>query len=40
MMKIEIAVKARDTPDAVCILLTVEVSFRNLEMMAAGRLGI
>ena len=26
---VKIAVKARDTPDAVCILLTVEVSFRN-----------
>ena len=27
MVKIE--VKARDTPDAACILLTVEVSLRN-----------
>ena len=26
---VKIAVKARDTTDAACILLTVEVSFRN-----------
>ena len=26
---VKIAVKARDTPDDVCILLTVEVLFRN-----------